>query len=238
MNLIFIRKHSFDKLIMLSIGIFVFHFLSLHYLAQIDLQNVNMENLRGHKIIIDPGHGGIDSGAMANHVIEKQITMAISMKLAEVLQQHGALVTLTRSGDIDYYTRGKGGKRNDLLKRIQIIEESGAELFISVHCNAFHAVNLSGSQVFYSPNFSQNKILAEGLQQALRDFPPNNKRQVKEDLHILLLNGTRIPGVLIETGYITNQKEALLLVTDDYQQKLVEQIGKALAYYFNKNIEK
>ena len=238
MKIIFFRRHSLQRVVMLSIAMVVLNFLSLQYLAQEDIESADMSILAGHRIIIDPGHGGIDSGASANNVIEKRITFDISNKLGNILQESGAIVTFTRDGDIDYYTKGKGGKRNDLLQRIKIIEESGAEIFISIHCNAFRGANLSGAQVFYSPNFAENKQLAERLQQALKNFPPNNKRQAKEDLHILVLNGTTIPGVLVETGYITNQEEALLLVDDQYQQKLAEQMGKGLAYYFSKNVTK
>lgn len=221
---------------MFSLAVVVLNFLSIRYLANEDIRDVDMSVLTGHAIVIDPGHGGIDSGASANDVIEKEITLAISRKLAAVLQSHGGKVTLTRESDSDYYTRGKGGKRKDLLTRIDIMEKSGAELFISVHCNAYRAVNLSGAQVFYSPKFAQNKILAEKLQQALKEFPPGNRRQAKEDLHILILNNTMMPGVLIEAGYVTNQKEAVLLADNSYQQKLVEQIARGLAYHFSQNV--
>jgi len=221
---------------MFSIAVVVLNFLSMHYLANEDIRDVDMSVLAGHGIVIDPGHGGIDSGASANNVIEKEITLAISRKLADVLQSYGAVVTFTRESDIDYYTRGKGGKRKDILTRIDIIERSGAEIFISVHCNAFRGVNLSGAQVFYSPKFAQNKILAEKLQQALKEFPPGNRRQAKEDLHILILNDTKMPGVLIETGYVTNQKEAISLTDNNYQQKLVEQIARGVAYHFSQNV--
>jgi len=236
MRLIFIRKHNLKILFMCSIAVVVLNFLSLRYLANEDIRDVDMSMLTGHSIVIDPGHGGIDSGASSNNVIEKEITLAISRKLGDILLNHGAIVTFTRESDIDYYTRGKGGKRKDLLTRIQIIENSGAEIFISVHCNAFRGINLSGAQVFYSPKFAQNKILAEQLQQVLTEFPHGNKRQAKEDLHILILNGTKKPGVLIETGYVTNQKEATLLADNSYQQKLVEQIARGLAYHFSQNV--
>jgi len=223
-------------LFMFSIAVVVLNFLSIYYLAHEEIQDVDMSILTGHCIVIDPGHGGIDSGASSNNVIEKEITLAISKKLADVLQSHGAKVTFTRESDIDYYTRGRGGKRKDLLTRIEMIENSGAEIFISVHCNAFRGANLSGAQVFYSPKFEENKILADRLQQALKEFPPGNKRQAKEDLHILILNDTKMRGILIETGYLTNQREAILLADNDYQQKLVEQIAKGLAYHFSQNV--
>lgn len=238
MKLLFVRRRNLQLLAMLSIAVVVLNFISLRYLAKEDMENVDMSVLAGHSIIIDPGHGGIDSGATANHVIEKEITLAIAAKLADVLQQYGANVTVTRDSDIDYYTRGKGGKRNDLLKRIDIMEKSGAELFISIHCNAFRAGNLSGAQVFYSPKIEGNKILAERLQQAIQGFPQGNKRQAKEDLHILLLNGIHMSGVLIETGYLTNQKEAVLLADQTYQQNLAEHIAKGLAYHFSHSVAK
>ena len=236
MRLILIRKHSLQMLVMFSIGVVVLNFLYGPYLANENIQDVDMSMLTGHSIVIDPGHGGIDSGASSNNVIEKEITLAISKKLADVVQSHGGKVIFTRESDIDYYTRGKGGKRKDLLTRIEIMENSGAEMFISIHCNAFRGANLSGAQVFYSPKFAQNKILAEGLQQTLKEFPHGNKRQAKEDLHILILNGTKMVGVLIETGYVTNQQEAVLLTDNAYQQKLVEQIAKGLAYHFSQNV--
>ena len=237
MRLFFIRKRSLQMLFMYSIAaVVVLNFLSIKYLASEDIQGVDMSALSGHSIVIDPGHGGIDSGAVSNNVIEKEITLAISKKLADVLQSHGAIVTFTRESDIDYYTRGKGGKRKDLLTRTEMMESSGAEMFISVHCNAYRGASLSGAQVFYSPKFPQNKIVAERLQEMLKEFPPGNKRQAKEDLHILILNDTKMPGVLIETGYLTNQKEAALLTDNEYQQKLVEQIAKGLAYHFSQNV--
>jgi len=236
MRLIIIRKFSLRMLFMFSLLACVFVFLSMSYLPNEDIQNVDMSVLAGHSIVIDPGHGGIDSGASSNHVVEKEITLAISQKLADVIESYGGKVTFTREDDIDYYTRGRGGKRKDLLTRIEIMENSGAEVFISVHCNAFRGANLSGAQVFYSPKFPQNKILAERLQQALKEFPHGNKRQAKEDLHILILNDIDMQGVLIETGYVTNPQEATLLINNDYQKKLVEQIAKGLAYHFSQNV--
>lgn len=221
---------------MFSIAAVVLNFLSIGPVENEDIQNVDMSVLAGHFIAIDPGHGGIDDGASANHVIEKELTLAISKKLGDALEKNGATVVFTRESDIDYYTRGKGGKRNDLLKRIEMMEKSGAEIFISIHCNAFHSVKLSGAQVFYSPKFKENKILAERLQEAIKGMSLDNRRQAKADVAILLLNGINMPGVMIETGYVTNQQEAILLADHNYQQKLVEYIAKGLAYHFSVNV--
>lgn len=219
---------------MLSVTMLVLHFLAMNYIIGDDIENVDMSVLAGHTIAIDPGHGGIDSGANANRVDEKEITLVIATKLADILKQHGANVVLTRETDVDYYTRGKGGKRNDLLERVKRINDSGAELFLSIHCNAYRGESLSGAQVFYNPKLEVNKKIAVGLQHVLKQFPPGNRRQEKEDSRILLLKEINIPGVLIEAGYLTNKEEASLLASDTYQQKMAENIAKALAYYFAK----
>ncbi|AIF50163.1 N-acetylmuramoyl-L-alanine amidase [Pelosinus sp. UFO1] len=238
MKLFLLRKSSLKKVFMLSVTMAVLHFLTMQYILGDDIQNVDMSVLSGHSITIDPGHGGIDSGATANEVDEKDVTLLISMKLATLLEQYGGKVVLTRDKDIDYYTKGKGGKRNDLLERVKRIEESKADVFLSIHCNAYRGANLTGAQVFYNPQLEENKILAERLQQVLKQFPPGNKRQAKEDSHILLLKQINTPGVLIETGYLTSKEEALLLTDENYQQKMVENIAKALAYHFYKNAAK
>ena len=211
----------------------VLNWLTLVYLAVDDFENTNLGALNGKSIVLDPGHGGIDSGATANGVIEKKVTLSIALKLEKILTEHGAAVLLTRDGDIDYYTRGKGGKRNDLLKRIEIIDSSGANLFVSIHCNAIRETELSGAQVFFNPKHQENKQLAEVMQHALKNFPPGNKRQAKQDLHILVLNETRVPGVLVETGYLTNKNEAEQLANEYYQEQLALRIAKALAYHFD-----
>lgn len=212
--------------------------IAILQLTAIDFNSVDLARLNGKTVVIDSGHGGIDSGAQRQGIDEKTITLAISQKIAALLRENGSTVVMTREEDIDYYTRGKGGKRNDLLYRSQVIDASKADFFVSIHCNATNRGDLFGAQVFYNPKLEQNKQLAEALQYALKNFSPGNKREVKQDLHILLLNATNIPGVLIETGYLTNQREAALLNDPAYQQKMAEQIVKGLAYYVSQKVER
>ncbi len=235
MRILLVRRYSIKRAVILSIAVVVLNLLTLRYLVADDIENTNLASLAGKCVAIDPGHGGIDGGASSNGVTEKDVTLAVAAKVAGILQANGAKVVMTRDSDIDYYTRGKGGKRNDLLKRVDIIESSGADAFVSIHCNAIRGAQLSGAQVFYSPRLEENKLLAEIMQRALKNFPPGNKRQAKQDSNILLLNATNIAGVLVETGYLTNKKEAALLTEDDYQTQIAEHIVKALAYHFSQN---
>jgi N-acetylmuramoyl-L-alanine amidase len=134
------------------------------------VDGADLAALAGVAIVVDPGHGGVDSGAKYHGVVEKELTMDIALKLAETLRGSGATVTLTRETDIDYYTRGKGGKRRDLTKRVEIINASGAAVFVSIHANAIRGGSWFGAEVYYNPAREENKLLAQTMQQALRNF--------------------------------------------------------------------
>ncbi|MDR1702259.1 MAG: N-acetylmuramoyl-L-alanine amidase [Sporomusaceae bacterium] len=203
--------------------------------TSLNFENVDLKYLSGRVIAIDPGHGGVDNGAGAFGRKEKDLNLKIAVKLAAELRQNNATVILTRAEDLDYYTRGKGGKRNDLLKRSEIIETSGAEVFVSIHCNSTYNSSWVGAQVFYNAAVAENRELAEIIQQSLKNFPVGNKRQAKQDSNIFLLKSTKVPGVLVEAGFMSNRKEARSLSEEEYQKSIAASIVKALAYYFGRN---
>ena len=231
-----IRSSRLKQLAVFSFAFLAFNVLALKYFAQ-DIQYADLNNLQGHCIAVDAGHGGIDNGAAGYGKLEKNINLAIAVKLKDILQEHGCLVVMTREGDVDYYKRGGGGKRHDLETRSNMINASHADLFISIHVNAMKGDRVSsGAQVFYNPKLEENKILAQSVQKSLGTLQASNKRQIKEDLNIFVLKATTVPGVLVETGFISNEKEAILLASDSYQQKLAESIAKALAYHVSQNV--
>lgn len=235
-RIVTISRRVLARVAMFSVALMAINVLTLRYLVFDDIENADMSKLAGQVIVIDPGHGGIDSGASGNGLIEKNITLAVAQKVAGLLEANGAKVLMTRTEDVDFYTRGKGGKRNDLMTRVDFINQSGARTFISIHCNAIRDARLSGAQAFYHPGKEENKMLAETMQRALKNFPPGNRRQAKKDLDIIVLNATNIPGVLVEIGYLTNKREADMLADETYQQNLAEHIAKALAYHFSQNV--
>jgi N-acetylmuramoyl-L-alanine amidase len=201
-----------------------------------DIEQVDLTALSGKVIAVDPGHGGVDGGARHNGLTEKDVTLALALKLGAVLEERGATVVLTRETDMDFYSRGKGGKRSDLERRAEIINNSGADLFISVHANAIAGARWFGAEVYYNPRFAASRKLAEVTQVALHSFPPGNKRKVKQDSEILVLKETNIPGMLIEAGFLSNPREAALLADPSYQRNMAEQIARALAYHFTYNV--
>ncbi|MBP2655368.1 MAG: cwlD [Firmicutes bacterium] len=237
MRIISLRRRSLCLVTVIGVAAMaVFHLWTMNLVMMEEIETADMSVLAGKTIVIDPGHGGIDGGAQYNGLAEKNITLALALKLAQVIRENGASVVFTREGDIDYYTRGKGGKRNDLLKRIEIINNSGASLFVSIHTNAIRGKEWFGAEVYYHPKLEENKELAETIQQALKNFPPGNKRKSKKDLDILVLKNTNIPGVLVEAGFLSNPREADLLADDEYQLKLARYIAKALAYHFRRSV--
>lgn len=188
--------------------------------------------LSGKRIVIDVGHGGIDSGAAYYGLTEKKINLQIALKLGEMLTGSGAEVVYTRTEDVDYYTRGKGGKRADLLKRIALIQEADADVFISIHCNAAKNADYRGAQVFYHTRNEENQRLAGLMQTQIAKLDAKNRRQAAENKHILLLSSLSVTGVLVEVGYLSNEEEAHRLADETYQMRLAEALMQSLFLYF------
>lgn len=196
------------------------------------------ELLAGKTIVVDPGHGGVDGGAIsALGYFEKEITLQIGKKLADRISTTGAKAVLTREEDIDYYTRGKGGKRSDLDKRLEISNGNEAQILISIHANAIKGKRWAGAQVFYHPNSAEGQILSRCIQHKLTDFPPGNRRKEKmEDFY--LLRQSTIPAVIVEVGFLSNAEEAARLKNESYQDRLAEGILRGLVDYVEKGGER
>ena len=189
--------------------------------------------LFGRVIYIDPGHGGLDPGALYGGIKEKDINLKISKKLEDRLTKMGAIVYLTRNGDYDLSAiRTSNRKRSDLSRRVNIINKSKCDLFLSIHLNAEDTNTWRGAQVFYDDVNKMNKKLADTIQHQLkRDL--NTTRKVKKVERLYLQRRTKVPGILIEVGFLSNANDRYLLKTDNYQQKVVNSIAKGLLLYFN-----
>ena len=190
-------------------------------------------------IIIDAGHGGEDGGAIGvNGIYEKNINFEISMKVYELLKSSGFPVVLTRSSDIllydtniDYHGRKKA---LDLAKRLQIGQKYENSIFISIHQNTFSDPKYYGLQVYYSKNNDNSLLLAESIQNFVKkNLQTENERKVKPaDKNIYLLYHLTSPAVLIECGFISNEKECDLLSTQEYQTKISTAIYLSILEYF------
>ncbi|MCR8745990.1 N-acetylmuramoyl-L-alanine amidase CwlD [Romboutsia lituseburensis] len=198
-------------------------------------------------IIIDAGHGGIDPGTLNEDktIKEKDINLAIAQKLRELLESSGALVILTREDDSSLYqedgNKTTRQKYNENLKnRKKIIDESNADMFVSIHMNALSGNGASkyyGAQTFYPKGKEDSVQLSKYIQQELkRVVDKTNNREIKPRDDIYLLKENKIPSVLIECGFLSNEKEAKLLTDEKYQEKIAWSVYVGVQKYFSENM--
>ena len=186
--------------------------------------------LTGRVIIIDPGHGSVDVGSSYLDTYEKDINLKISLYLEEILGSLGANVLLTRDGDYDLSTPNANyRKKSDFDNRIKLINDSNADLYLSIHLNYLNDSKYYGPQVFYDKN---NKELAEIIQKNMNK-KLNGDRKIKtipKDTY--MYDKLKVNGVLIECGFLSNYQERNLLKKDDYQKLVAESISLGVLEYF------
>jgi N-acetylmuramoyl-L-alanine amidase len=193
--------------------------------------------LSGRIIVLDPGHGGPDGGAVGDDVLEKEIALKVAAKLRDYLQQQGALVLMTRETDSDLADKDTRGysrrKAEDLRKRVALINESEADLFISIHLNAIPSPRWRGAQTFYYGSLIENERIAKFIQAELRRNLENTNRVAKMIDTVYLLKYAKKPGALVEVGFLSNPEERELLASSHYQTKLAASIYKGILRYFS-----
>lgn len=211
----------------------------LPYRLVIDLydpEGLNMspqlEGVRGHTIVIDPGHGGTDTGAVGvDGLLEKDITLLVSKRIQQILLDSGAAVVMTREDDRDVYGPSATDAQ-ELQARVDVGEAaSDAEIFLSVHCNAFTKPAANGTETYYYPKTKQDEALAQALQDGMLDHGGLRDRGVKE-ARFYVLHHSSLPAALVELAFITNYEEKKLLADEDFQQEMALGICEGLANYF------
>lgn len=188
-------------------------------------------------VVIDAGHGGTDPGKVGvDGSLEKDINLAIADRLKTYLQQDDVKVIMTRETDMGLYSETDSRKKMaDMKKRCEIIEESGADLVVSIHQNSYHEESVSGGQVFYYRDSSKGKALAAILQDRF-DYVlgEQNRRLPKANVNYYLLLHVKCPIVIVECGFLSNRREAALLNSGEYQDKLAYTIHMGIMEYLNK----
>ena len=187
-------------------------------------------------IIIDAGHGGFDPGKVGtNNAREKDINLVIAKKLQALLEQNDITVIMTREDDNGLYQESDSNKKNaDLKKRVEIINSSDAVIAVSIHQNSFPEESQKGAQVFYHQKSPEGKILAEIIQEQIKEtIGDGNHRVAKSNDSYYMLKKTECPLVIVECGFLSNRKEAELLVDDTYQDKMAWAIHLGIMNYLN-----
>ena len=192
-------------------------------------------SLLGKSFYIDPGHGGRDSGAISNTFLEKDMNLELSLKLAKSLISKGATIYLTRDGDYDLSNSTINKKRNDLYNRVKLINNSKCDMYISIHLNSSPSSKWNGIQIFYSNILKENKVIAEVITNTLKDNM-KNIRDVKKENGYYMYSKLKVPGVLVEAGFISNYNDNYKIRQTDYQDILINNITKGIEKYFNTKI--
>ena len=185
-------------------------------------------DLIGKVIYIDPGHGGIDPGATYKDIYEKDINLSIALKLKKELENNGAIVYLTRYDDIDLSISTNNHKKSDLNNRVRAINNSNADLFISIHLNSY-GTSWHGVQIFYDDNNSTNEVLASIMDKNIKNL--NGNRTYKKKNNLYLLKNIKIPGILVEVGFLSNDNERYLLTNSKYQEKVSKSLCNGIKEY-------
>ncbi len=200
-------------------------------------ENVNKDSAKQEKvIIIDPGHGGRDPGAVGNgDVLEKDLNLDIAKKLKQALTNEGFSVIMTREEDVLLFDPDiKGSKKEqDLKNRLDIAKECDGAIFVSIHMNKFALESCKGMQVYYSPNNEGSASLALAIKESVNSsLMPENKRATKAaNSSIYLLWRNPLVSVLVECGFLSNPEELEKLSNDSYRQALANAVCEGIKNY-------
>ncbi len=197
-------------------------------------------------VVLDAGHGGEDPGAVSDYsgLKEKDVNLNIVMQIKNLLEKDNYKVILTRDSDqLIYGTETKNilqKRREDLTRRKQIMDESGADIVVSIHLNKFAQTKYHGAQVFFPPNSPDSQKLANEIQNSIRLNADNTNDRValvKKD-QIMILKNLKTTTVVCECGFLSNSDEEKKLTTEDYQNKIAQAIKGGIDNYFKGNSEK
>ncbi len=189
-------------------------------------------------VIVDAGHGMPDGGAVgAGGTIEQEINLEISKKTKEVLEGKGYRVIMTRDTEESLAKSEESTIRkmkiDDMKKRLDIMKNSDADLFISIHMNSYPDSSVNGLRLFYSGNHAEIKPLAEAIQKDISDITSAKAYAIKTaDKDLFLMKNPPVPAILIECGFLTNPTEEKKLNDEEYQKKLSWAIADAIDAYY------
>ncbi|MDZ5711292.1 N-acetylmuramoyl-L-alanine amidase [Jeotgalibacillus haloalkalitolerans] len=183
----------------------------------------DVRSFEGRTIVLDAGHGGKDSGAIAGGMLEKELVLDISLRSQRILENAGANVIMTRTTD----------RFLELHERAAIANNSGGELFLSVHANAFNGL-ARGTETFWYSRYeaANSQRLALNVQDAVIDKIGTSYRRVAEgNYHVV--RETKIPSALLEVGFMDNPDDAVKLRSSYYRQLTAEGVFEGLLQYFS-----
>lgn len=204
--------------------------IALPELEQMQLPDYQFENghealtasapLIGITILLDPGHGGADPGAIVDGVQEKNVVLNVTMLLRDKLEALGATVDMTRDSD----------KTLTLQERLDAANSLCPDIFVSVHANSVARPIIRGIETYYYDSRDQ-KLSDLVLDTVSKDL--NEPKKWSHARNLFVLDGNNVPATLVEIGYLTNASSRALLKTQTYQDKVASSLANSIVAYFS-----
>lgn len=190
-------------------------------------------------IVVDAGHGWPDGGAVGKSgTVECELNLAVAQKLQREMVERGYSVIMTRDGKNGIYDDENASirvkKKSDMKKRLDLLNTSHADIFVSIHMNNFPQSKYRGSEVIYSENYLQSALLAELIHKEMIAIDPAVKpREVKKaEKTLFLLKNAQIPAVIVECGFLSNPEDEKLLNDESYQDRISAAICQGIVKYY------
>jgi len=198
-------------------------------------------NPKDYVIIIDAGHGGIDSGATGvNGTPEKKVNLEIAFRLRDMLLQAGYTVVMTRDTDMSIHDSSaktvRQQKASDLRNRLAMTKLYSKSILISIHQNIYPSSSVTGAQVFYSPNNPESQIFAQIIQNEFNSYLQLDGRSkviTKAGKNLYLFYNANNIAVLCECGFLSNADEEVMLNDPKHQEKIAFACFTGVVKYFD-----
>ena len=215
------RKTLISLVLIITFLTFIFCFYSI---AKVSVESLSESKI---KVVLDAGHGGVDGGVsgVKSKVKESELNLKVAFLLQKRFIAGGYEVIMTRESSAGLYGLAVGNlKKKDMEARRKIIEKSAPAIVISIHMNKFSSSSRRGAQVFYKKNSAEGKNLAEMIQYKL-----NGLDEWKRDYSALMgdyyiLNSHTYPACIVECGFLSNEEDEKLLLTESFREKLADSI--------------
>lgn len=225
------------KIVIISALLIVVFTFTLCFSSLTSTNFVDSDNVI--KVVLDAGHGGIDSGVsgVSTGVKESELNLSYVKNIEKYLHNAGMSVVLTRTSNAGLYgVATKNRKRKDMEKRKQIINEAQPNLVLSIHMNKYSMSTRRGAQVFYKKGDEYAKLLAQSIQNELNGMEESSRECSVLTGDYYILNCSEFPSVIIECGFLSNIEDERLLIDKNYQDKLSYTIFRGIVSFLSKSI--
>ena len=219
-----IRKMD-GSMVQVEIGVPKGYHYSIMWTPDRKVMTVELQNapLSGKVIVLDPGHGGADAGAISpGGLREKELNLAVAARLKQKLEALGAEVLLTREDDRYLW----------LYDRVAIANRVGGAVLLSIHANNHDNRKILGLEVWHYPEREESAMLAKALADAVLARTGQHFRGIMSSKDFVIPREAEMPAVIFEMGFISNREEEKLLITEEFQDKIAEGLSQGLLDYF------